>query len=117
MQQQTTIRSSAHLKRFDVFLHIGKTFRLIGSLLTDPRISLMRKLFFLGSIGCLLVVLLFPDIFNELILSTVLPLLGTVLGIPLDAGFDWIAFALLIANLLRVFPADIVAEHYQAIFR
>jgi hypothetical protein len=45
-----------------------------------------------------------------------LPLVGTVLGIPLDAGFDWIALSLVSINLLRIFPADIVSEHYQDIF-
>jgi hypothetical protein len=39
-----------------------------------------------------------------------------VLGVPLDAGFDWVAFALAVVSLLRFFPAELVAEHYQQIF-
>jgi hypothetical protein len=39
-----------------------------------------------------------------------------VLGVPLDAGFDWIAFSLVVVNLLRFFPAEILSEHYQQIF-
>src|SRR5260370_4893229 len=69
------------------------------------------------SIGALLIVLLFPDALNEVVLSTVFPLVGTVLGVPLDAGFDWVAFALAAVSLLRFFPAHLVAEHYRRIFR
>jgi len=40
-----------------------------------------------------------------------------VTGIPIDAGFDWTAFALVIVNLLKFFPPTLVAEHYQNIFQ
>lgn len=104
-------------RRLDIFLHLGKTLKLIGALLTDRRIALWRKVLFLGFIGGLLVILLFPDAINEVVLSTVLPLAGTVIGIPLDAGFDWVAFALALVSLLRFFPADLVAEHYRMVFQ
>jgi hypothetical protein len=107
----------ARPKRLDIFFHIGKTFRLIGSLITDPRIPLWRKALFFGSIVGLLLILLFPDVLGEFVLSAVLPLVGTVLGIPLDAGFDWIAFALAVVTLLRFFPADLVTEHYRQVFK
>jgi hypothetical protein len=118
VQQQTSTRRLARKRprRWDVFFHAGKTFRLIGSLATDRRIPLWRKGLFFGSIGALLVLLLFPDVLNEFVLSVVLPLVGTVLGVPLDAGFDWVAFALVVVSLLRFFPADLVAEHYRQIF-
>ena len=104
-------------KRLDIFLHASKTLKLIGALLTDPRIALWRKALFFASVAGLLVILLFPDALNEFVLSAVLPLAGTVLGIPIDAGFDWIAFALAIVSLLRFFPAELVAEHYWYVFR
>ena len=107
----------ARPKRLDIFFHIGKTFRLIGSLLTDPRIPLWRKLLFFASVVGLLVILLFPDVLGEFVMSTILPLAGTVLGIPLDAGFDWIAFALAIVTLLRFFPAELLDEHYRQVFQ
>lgn len=116
MIQQSTRKQLAHPKRFDVFFHGIKTFRLIGALLTESRIPLIRKVLFLGSIGALALILVFPDALGEVVMSTVLPLVGTVLGIPIDAGFDWIAFALLVVNLLRFFPSEIVAEHYGNIF-
>ena len=103
-------------RRLDIFFHLGKTLKLIGALLTDRRIALWRKVLFFGSIGSLLVILLFPDAINEVVLSTILPLAGTVLGIPLDAGFDWVAFSMVVVTLLRFFPADLVAEHYRMVF-
>ena len=84
--------------------------------MTDRRIALWRKALFFGSIGGLLVILLFPDAINEVVLSTILPLAGTVLGIPLDAGFDWVAFSMVVVTLLRFFPAELVAEHYHRLF-
>lgn len=104
-------------RRIDVFLHGFKTFRLIGALMADGRVALWRKAFFFGSIASLLVILLFPDVINEFVLTTILPLVGTALGVPLDAGIDWVGFALVIVTLLRFFPADLVAEHYRQIFR
>jgi hypothetical protein len=120
MQQQqssTYQQTMLHPRTFDVFFHILKTGKLIIALLTDGRISLIRKGFFIGSLGFLLVLLIFPDILGEFVISTLLPLIGTVMGIPLDAGFDWVAFALAIVSLLHVFPAELVTEHYLRIFR
>jgi hypothetical protein len=103
--------------RVEIFLHIAKTGRLIKALLFDRRVSLWRKACFFSAIGGLLFLLLFPDLLNETIMSTVLPLAGTVLGVPLDAGFDWLAFAIAIVTLFRFFPPELVAEHYRRIFR
>ena len=102
--------------RLEIFLHITKTGRLVKALVLDRRVALWRKAFFFGSIAGLLFILLFPDLLNETIMSTVLPLAGTVIGVPLDAGFDWLAFAIAIVTLLRFFPAELVAEHYRRIF-
>ena len=114
--QQQRQQPLARPKRFDIFFHFPKTLRLIGSLIADRRIPLMQKVVFFGSILLLLVVLFFPDLLGEGILSTVLPFVGTILGVPIDASVDWMAFAMLLVNFMRVFPADIVSEHYQQIF-
>jgi len=116
MEQQATTQAKAQPKRFDIFFHVIKTFRLIGALLIDRRVPFFRKFAFLGLIVFLLVVLFFPDLLGEAFLSTVLPVVGTVLGVPLDAGVDWLAFALLLVNFMHFFPDDIVSEHYQRIF-
>ena len=82
----------------------------------DRRVPVVRKVLFVGSIAALAVFLFFPDFFSETFLSVVLPIVGTVLGIPIDAGFDWIAFAMVSVSLLRYFPSEIVSEHYSNIF-
>jgi hypothetical protein len=104
-------------RRMEIFWHIAKTGKLIKALMLDGRVPIWRKAFFFSSIGGLLFLLLFPDLINETVMSTVLPLAGTVIGVPLDAGFDWLAFAIAIVTLLRFFPAELVAEHYRQIFR
>jgi len=109
-------RNFAHPRRRDVFLHGTKTFKLIGRLMGDRRVPVARKTLFVGSIAALAVFLFFPDLFGETILSVLLPVVGTVLGVPLDAGFDWLAFAMVSVSLLRYFPAEIVSEHYSNIF-
>ena len=103
-------------RRRDIFFHAGKTFKLIGGLMTDRRVSLWRKLLFVGSVGGLLLLLFFPDLFSEAVLTTVLPIVGTIAGVPIDAGFDWMVFALVAVNLLKFFPAELVAEYYRNIF-
>lgn len=116
MVQQQVVQAKAQPKRFELFFHITKTFKLLGALLADRRVSVFRKIAFLGSIAFLLVLLFFPDLLNEAFLSTVLPVVGTVIGVPIDAGVDWTAFAMLMVNFMRFFPDTIVAEHYQRIF-
>jgi len=98
-------------------MHIVKTGKLIKALVFDRRVPLWRKAFFFSAIGGLLFLLLFPDLLNETVMSIVLPLAGTVLGVPLDAGFDWLAFAIAVVTLFRFFPPELVAEHYRQIFR
>lgn len=109
-------RLLAHPHRLQMLLHVGKSFKLVGSVISDPRIALWRKVFFFGAIALLLVLLFFPDLLGEFVMNTVLPLLGNLVGIPLDAGFDWAAFILAIPVLLRLFPADLISEHYRSIF-
>ncbi|HBE29262.1 MAG TPA: hypothetical protein DDW25_10275 [Ktedonobacter sp.] len=116
MQSQTYTTRQKQPSRWKIFMHAGKTFKLIRGLMSDRRISLWRKLLFVGSIGALLVLLFFPDLFSETVLSAVFPLIGTVAGVPIDAGFDWMAFAMVALNLFKFFPTELVAEHYQNIF-
>lgn len=114
--QQYPAKKNGRPRRRDVFFHAIKTSKLIGSLTVDRRISIFRKIFFFVVIAALLTVLIFPDILDEVFLTFALPIIGTVLGIPLDAGFDWLAFALAVVGLLRIFPAEIVDEHYRRLF-
>src|ERR1700692_1998461 len=107
--QQTTqkTQTAARPSNFSMFFHAFKTLNLIYALLGDRRVSIIRKLGFILPIVLLLLVLIFPDVLSEAVLSTVLPILGTILGIPIDAGIDWVAFALVVMALMRVFPSEL----------
>jgi hypothetical protein len=109
-------RKFAHPRRVDIFFHAFKTLKLIRALTLDRRVPLSRKILFFGTLGGFLIILLFPDLIGETILSAVLPVVGTVIGVPIDTGFDWMAFAFVAINLLRYFPAELVADHYSDIF-
>jgi hypothetical protein len=109
-------RKLSHPKRWDIVFHGLKTAKLIKALMIDGRVPLVRKGLFVGSMAAFLLVLLFPDAINETIMSVFLPFIGTILGVPVDAGFDWIAFVLVGTSLLRFFPKEILSEHYRTIF-
>ena len=99
-----------------LLFHIGKTSRLAGSLLADRRISIFRKLFFLAAIGALVLALLLPESLGA-ILENIIPFVGPVLGLPSDVALDWVAATVIGYNLLRIFPASVVGEHYDRLFR
>ena len=113
MQQQYSSERTKP-KSLHLLFHLIKTAKLVGALLRDRRISFMSKAVFVLITAALILVLLFPDV--EIGLSFILPIVGTILGVPLDVGLDWVALALLLPNLLRFFPAEVVAEHYERIF-
>ena len=115
-EEERIPESLAHPRRRDIFFHAIKTAKLMGALVVDRRVPVVRKLLFVGTLIAFLVILLFPDAFGEVVMSTILPLAGTVLGVPLDASFDWVAFALAAVGMIRIFPPELVSEHYKHIF-
>ena len=121
MQEQTTSsrfpEKLARPRRFTLFVHGIKTFKLIGALVKDRRVPMVRKILFFGSILFVLVLLLFPDVLGDALLGVIMPVVGIVLGVPIDAGFVWVVLAMVLVSLLRVFPAGLVSEHYRRIFK
>src|SRR5260370_17372918 len=79
-------------RRMEIFFHLAKTGRLIKALMLDRRVSIWRKAFFFGAIGGLLFILLSPDLLNETIMSTVLPLADTGLVFPPPPRFIFLPF-------------------------
>lgn len=117
MMAATTHRS---LSMWALILHIRKTVALSAAVLNDARVHWLSKSLYVGSIGMLLAALFFPEMLGDLLAFIGLPGLGGIadlLGIPAEAGFDWIAFAVAAYNLLRLFPTEIVGEHYDRLFR
>lgn len=102
-----------------MLFHMAKTFALTGSLLTDPRVHPARKAVFMTVMGVLLAAALGVDAAGELVTNLV-PVVGQFFGIgeiPVDAAVDWVVLSVAAFNMLKVFPAEIVGEHYDRLFR
>jgi hypothetical protein len=103
-------------------IHFIKTLNLAGSLLGDPRIHPVRKFAFVTILGIFIAAALGVDVAGELITQILnfIPGLGALLGIgelPVDAAVDAVLIGVVAFNLLKLFPAEIVGEHYDRIFR
>ncbi len=119
MSNATTPRSRVRggANPLSMLVHIPKTFHLTGAVLADPRVHWVQKFAFVGSIGALLLALFFPEMIADLFGGAFTGGLFDLVGIPVEAGVDWTVFAVAAFNLLKLFPADVVGEHYDRIFR
>jgi hypothetical protein len=107
---------------FAMLFHALKTVALAGALLADHRIHPARKVVFVTVLAALIAAALGVEGVGEVVtqLLNVVPGLGLFLGIgevPVDAVVDWVLVAVAAFNLLRLFPAEIVGEHYDRLFR
>lgn len=105
-----------------MFFHMFKTFSLTGSVLGDARVHPVRKMAFVTVLGTLILAALGVEGAAELVTQVlnVIPGLGLVIGageVPVDFVVDWTLVTVAAFNLLRLFPADIVGEHYDRLFR
>jgi hypothetical protein len=103
--------------RIESFFRMRRTIQLVNSLMRDARVSAVRKVGFAAALISLLVAMIFPELVADSFLSTIMPFISSIVGIPLEAGIDWFAFVMLLPVLMRIFPAQIMQEHYQIIFR
>ncbi len=103
--------------RIESFFRMGGTVKLINALMRDTRVSKVRKVVFSAALVTLLSAMIFPELVADSILATILPFISTIIGIPLEAGVDWLTFVMLLPVLLRIFPAPVMQEHYLRIFQ
>ncbi|HLW01400.1 MAG TPA: hypothetical protein VKT82_22280 [Ktedonobacterales bacterium] len=103
-------------RRRDLLFHVFKSMRLIGAVLKDQRVSLLRKGAYLGGMALLLVLLLFPEVLADgaTLLTPLFSLVGVEL--PTEGSLDWLALAFASFSLLSLFPKEILGEHYERIF-
>jgi hypothetical protein len=101
---------------WEMVLHPVKTLRFVNDLRQDQRISLIRKLLYLGPMLLLLLAVLLPEGIVAVVLATVLPLVGPAINLPTDAVVDWAFFGIAAYALLGIFPHAIVAEHHAQVF-
>lgn len=106
----------ARLSRLTLFLHVGKTIRLVRAVLGDRRVPFWRKSLFLWACAVLVLAVLVPDVATT-VGSIFLPVIGPLVDIPTDAALDWTVAIVAAPWLLRLLPGDVVTEHYLDIFR
>ncbi len=116
-QQKTPTQAHRQPKKTDLVFHSIKTVKLVGAVLSDKRVALVRKVAYLGLIGGLLALLLFPEALGDFFTAVTpfLPLVG--IELPAEGTVDWLVFALATSSLLKIFPKEIVGEHYDRLFR
>lgn len=114
-QQTSTKQEHGQPKRTDLIFHLVKTGKLVAAILSDSRVHIVRKIAYLGSVGLLLAILLFPEALAEV--ATAFTVVFPFLELPADASIDWVAFAVATFSLLKFFPKEIVGEHYDRLFR
>lgn len=102
-----------------MFFHMGRTAALANAVLKDERVHWMPKMVFLTGLGALAMAVLFPEAAADIV-GLSIPGVGwafDALGIPMEASFDWVVAAVAAFNLLKIFPTEIVGEHYDRLFR
>lgn len=102
-----------------MLFHLAKTFALTGSLLSDQRVHPARKAVFITVMGVLIAAALGVDAAGEVV-TNLFPIVGQFVGLgelPVDAVVDWVVVSVAAFNLLKLFPAELVGEHYDQIFR
>jgi len=107
------------VKQASLLFHMGKTTSLVSAIMKDARVHWLPKLFFFGALGALLLALLFPESAAEF-LGLGIPGVGwalDALGLPVDATIDWAVLGVAAFNLLKLFPKEVVGEHYDHLFR
>ncbi|WIG61031.1 MAG: hypothetical protein OJF49_003779 [Ktedonobacterales bacterium] len=115
----TTAGTTSKPNPLAMLFHVPKTFTLVGSVLSDARVHWLSKAFFVTCILALVAALFFPEAAAEM-LGLGIPGVGwafDIMGLPVDATIDWVALSVAAFNLLRLFPSEIVGEHYDRLFR
>lgn len=117
--QQTSRASDADIdskiNAFQALVHLPRTLKVAGGVLADARVSVLPKALFLGSVAFVLAALLTPEALAEFI--AVIPGLGDLLALgflPVDGAIDWITLGIVALNMMKLFPQDIVNEHFDA---
>ena len=104
---------------FSMLFHLGKTSALASSVLKDERVHWFSKLAFVTGLGALVLAVIFPELAGD-VAALAIPGVGEIfdlLGLPVEGIFDWVAFTVAAFNLLKLFPAEVVGEHYDRLFR
>ena len=107
---------ASKINAFQALAHLPRTLKVAGAVLGDSRVQFLPKALFIGSVVFVLAGLLGFDGLTEIV--ALVPGLGDVLAlgfVPVDGAIDWMALGLLALNLMKMFPQEIVNEHFDTI--
>ena len=110
------VNDASKINAFQALAHLPRTLKVAGKVLTDSRVQLLPKALFIGSVAFVLAALLTPEALAEFI--AVVPGLGDILALgflPVDGVVDWMALGILALNLMKMFPQNIVNEHFDEV--
>lgn len=112
----TAGNASSRINAYQALAHLPRTLKVAGAVMSDARVQFLPKALFIGSVAIILAALLTPEALAEFI--ALVPGLGDVLALgflPVDGAIDWMTVGLLAMNLMKMFPQDIVNEHFENI--
>ena len=107
---------SARPHPWEMIAHPFKTLGFVNALRTDRRISMLRKILYVGPIVLLLAELLLPESIVAVALAVALPVVGPVANLPADGVVDWAFIGLAAYALLGILPKAIVSEQHARFF-
>lgn len=106
---------TSKINAYQAIAHLPRTLKVAGAVMQDARVKFLPKALFIGSVAFVLAALLTPEALGEFI--AFVPGIGDVLaiaGLPVDGAIDWLALGITALNLMKLFPQDIVNEHFDA---
>jgi hypothetical protein len=113
-QRPDTATITSKINAYQALAHLPRTLKVAGKTLADSRVKALPKLLFVGSSVCVLAALVTPEALAEIV--AVIPGLGDLLALgflPVDGVIDWMALGVLALNMMKLFPQEIVNEHFE----
>lgn len=113
---RATADVTSKINAYQALAHLPRTLKVAGKTMQDARVSALPKMLFVGGIVFVLAALLTPEALAEFV--ALVPGLGDILAaglIPVDGAIDWMALGIVALNLMKLFPQEIVNEHFENI--
>ncbi len=107
---------NSKINAYQAIAHLPRTIKVAGAVMRDKRVNFIPKTLFMGSIIAIIALVVAPEtvIDNAMLLVPGLGELFNAIGIPVEAAGDWLALGIAALNLMRLFPQEIVNEHFDA---
>lgn len=112
--QRPDTNATSKINAYQALAHLPRTLKVAGKTLQDSRVKALPKVLFIGSVIFVLAALLTPEALAEFV--ALVPGLGDLLALgflPVDGAIDWMALGVLALNLMKLFPQEIVNEHFE----